>query len=284
MPKISIVLPVYNGENYLEKAIISIIQQSFKDWELIIVNDCSKDGSEKIIEKYVRIDKRIRCITNDINQKLPASLNIGFENANGDYYTWTSHDNVYLENALLKMIEFLEENNRYSLVYCDYSIIDEKDVVKEINRLGNPEYLSIINVVGACFLYTREAAKRAGNYDTSMFLAEDYDYWIRLSQQGQVAHITDLLYLYRDHGESLTNTRKEQVLDMNRKIFIKYFSYYSSNIKNKQILFKFYDGLIGNKIYKKKKLENLLYLIRISIKFPSYLVWIVKKITTSRER
>lgn len=99
MPKISIILPTYNGQQYIGEAIESIIEQTFQDWELIIVDDCSSDNTLDIIRKYEKQDLRIKVIHNDVNKKLPASLNIGFKYAKGMYLTWTSDDNMYLPGA-----------------------------------------------------------------------------------------------------------------------------------------------------------------------------------------
>ena len=87
MPKISIVLPTFNGERYLKSSIHSILSQTFPDWELIIVDDCSTDGTADIIKRYAQSDSRIRVIRNEKNQKLPGSLNIGFSVAKGEYLT-----------------------------------------------------------------------------------------------------------------------------------------------------------------------------------------------------
>ena len=81
---VSIVLPTYNGQKYIKDAIDSVLAQSYQNWELIIVNDCSQDNTLKIINEYAQKDSRIKIINNDVNKKLPASLNIGFEAAKGD--------------------------------------------------------------------------------------------------------------------------------------------------------------------------------------------------------
>ncbi|MCI5760300.1 MAG: glycosyltransferase family 2 protein, partial [Eubacterium sp.] len=94
--KISIVMPVYNGERYLAGAIRSVLEQSYPNFELIIVNDASTDGSLKIAEVFAAKDDRIRVYTNEHNQKLPRSLNIGFSHCEGELYTWTSDDNLLL--------------------------------------------------------------------------------------------------------------------------------------------------------------------------------------------
>ncbi len=119
-PVISIVLPVYNGRKYVKESIASCLNQTFSDFELIIVDDCSQDQTPAIIDELARTDSRIKVIRNERNQKLPASLNIGFKQARGIYHTWTSHDNAYLPAALEEMLEFLQKHSHIDIVYCDY--------------------------------------------------------------------------------------------------------------------------------------------------------------------
>ncbi|NLG52731.1 MAG: glycosyltransferase, partial [Clostridiales bacterium] len=125
MKKISVVLPVYNGEKYLRESIQSVINQTYSNWELIIVDDASTDSSPDIIREFAKTDNRIRFITNPTNQKLPESLNIGFRQASGEYLTWTSDDNLYAGDAFKIMAEALDEEPEYGMVFCDISYIDE---------------------------------------------------------------------------------------------------------------------------------------------------------------
>ena len=94
MPKISIILPSYNRATYLAQTIDSCLAQTLKDFELIIVDDCSVDASIEVAEFYSQQDSRIKVIANKTNQKLPSTLNIGFEKAKGQYFTWISDDNL----------------------------------------------------------------------------------------------------------------------------------------------------------------------------------------------
>ena len=87
IPKISVILPTYNGERWLAESIKSVIDQTEHNWELIIVNDCSKDNTLKIAQSFAERDKRIFVISNEVNKKLPATLNIGFSYAKGKYLT-----------------------------------------------------------------------------------------------------------------------------------------------------------------------------------------------------
>ena len=116
VPKVSIIMPVYNGEKYLEEAIQSILLQTFQDWELWLVNDCSTDSSLKIMEKYAGENDKIQIITNSENYQLPRSLNIGFRHARGTYLTWTSDDNFYQPDAVEVMVRELENHPDCGLV------------------------------------------------------------------------------------------------------------------------------------------------------------------------
>lgn len=210
MPKISVVMPVYNGEKYLREAIDSIIMQEYKDWELILVNDCSTDASLSIMNAYAVNDQRIKVINNEINQKLPKSLNIGFASAKGEYYTWTSDDNRYKPQALQVMLHYLETEKDIGLVYGDMDYIDEEGrKTGAVSREVNDIYYN--NCVGACFLYRSEAAKKVGEYAEEMFLVEDYEYWLRFAKQYSLAHLPVCLYEYRHHGTSLTETKAEGI-------------------------------------------------------------------------
>lgn len=208
---VSIVLPVYNGEKYLESALDSILAQSYKNWELIIVNDCSTDGSAEIMEQYVKKDERIRVIQNNENLKLPRSLNVGFSQAKGVYYTWTSDDNLLKPEMLAVLVDAMKKDSSLGLVYSNYTGIDENGMEMGLYEMKEPEGLFSGNSVGASFLYRARTAKQIGEYDASLFLAEDYDYWMRIFIEAPVKKIPMDLYYYRRHGGSLTETKKESI-------------------------------------------------------------------------
>lgn len=231
--KVSIVLPVYNGAEYLAESIESVIDQTYANWELIIVNDCSTDDSFAIASGYAAKDARIKVFTNPQNLKLPKTLNVGFEHASGVYYTWTSDDNKYKPNALRVMVDNLEKNPEAVMVYANYTIIDSNGNSIELADKPEPKYMFTGNVVGACFLYTAEAAKKVGEYDADLFLAEDYDFWIRLYKVGRILHIEDDLYYYRVHDKSLTETRKMLVDEQTYKVLEKHFQFaYAKSVEN----------------------------------------------------
>ncbi len=247
--KVSIVLPVYNGGVRVGQSIDSILSQTYTNFELILVNDCSTDNTLQIFEKYAKLDNRIIVINNPVNLKLPLSLNIGFENACGDYFSWTSDDNLYKKNAIEKMVTALEKNREFCMVYANYTAIDSAGRSIQDVFLQEPQCMAMGNVIGACFLYTKDIARKVGGYDPSLFLAEDYDYWIRILRTGKILHIPDNLYYYRCHPESLSETKKDIIGKQISKTLEKNFLFLYTSMETPKerhaFLDRFYMGLDG---------------------------------------
>lgn len=230
---ISVVLPVHNGEKYLEQSIRSVLDQTYENLELIIVNDASTDNSLYIAQKLARDDSRVRIITNSENLKLPKSLNKGFESANGEYYTWTSDDNYYNATAIEEMVNYLEENRDTSMVCCDFIKMDEITNKEEICKLNvSPEEMICANCVGPCFLYRKDITNKIGKYNPEKFLVEDYDYWLRMMLEGNISHISEVLYTYRIHESSLTGTRMTEIMNKTSKLIEKYLPLYKEKWKD----------------------------------------------------
>ena len=244
---VSIVLPVYNGEKYLKQSIESVLNQTYENLELIIVNDNSTDSSLDIAKEFERIDSRVKVISNPRNLKLPSSLNNGFKNANGEYYTWTSDDNYYENNAIEEMVNYLESNQDKAMVCCNQTIIDLR---ANNNRLFKPSLsvqdMLINNYVGACFLYRKTAADAIGEYNPKKFLIEDYDYWLRMMLYGNIGHLDKNLYNYRMRSDSLSGTREKEVLIRREKILKEYAPLYRKKFKDIKI-----------KVWKRENKDNL---------------------------
>ena len=267
---VSIILPTYNGEAYIAQSIESILSQTYKKFALIIVNDCSTDHTLEIIQRYKEKDARIRVINNIVNKKLPCSLNIGFSDARGDYYTWTSDDNCYHPDAIEKMVEYLEHHVDVDLVCASFDKIgsngEQLGHAEEID--GNFEELYLGNKVGACFLYKSIVHKKLSGYDENLFLVEDYDFWLRAYRYFKFGFIRDCLYDYRIHDSSLSNKRVNDVLrktyallerelelnvipnESRKKIYAKLIDYYYTQK---------YDSQFRDYMHRMKKVDNTMY-------------------------
>jgi glycosyltransferase involved in cell wall biosynthesis len=205
-PLVSIILPAYNGARYLAEAIESCLGQTYRNWELILVDDCSTDATPAIIAKFVAQDSRIKSIRHERNRKLPEALNTGHAAARGEYLTWTSDDNRLLPTALEELTAYLEQHPSIGLVYADSVLIDEAGRRIREHPSHPASKLAYMNAVGPCFLYRRAVYQSVGSYNPQLFLAEDYDYWLRIYRRFEIARLPRTLYEYRWHGQSLTNT------------------------------------------------------------------------------
>jgi glycosyltransferase involved in cell wall biosynthesis len=199
---ISIILPVYNGEEFLHEAIGSCLNQSIENWELIIVDDCSLDQSIKIAKDYQTRDNRIKIVENKVNKKLPFSLNAGFKLAKGDYITWTSDDNLlkpsFLENLLNRLIQ-----TKSDFIYSNYDIIDKYGNHIKNQTVGITEELLFQNIIGPSFLGKASVFKN-NFYDVDLFRIEDYAFWLSNLPGLKCKSVEESLYKYRVHGSSLT--------------------------------------------------------------------------------
>lgn len=202
--RVSVVLPVYNGEKYLRESIESCLSLTYGDLELIVVDDHSTDATVDIVREYLS-DRRVRVIRNEQTMKLPAALNKGFSQCTGRYLSWTSDDNYYDRMAMARMVSYLEANLDTSFVYSDHWIIDENGVVMGYGSQGPPETLRERCRI-ACFLYKREVYEAIGEYNEALFRIEDYDYWLRVWKRFRMDWIGEPLYFYRRHGSSLTQS------------------------------------------------------------------------------
>lgn len=238
-PSISVILPVYNGEAYLKKSIESIINQTFKDFELIIVDDCSVDNSGRIAQECASLDQRITYLRNEHNLKLPESLNKGFSQAKGDYWTWTSCDNIYLPQAFEKLLESIERNKKVGLVYSSMQIINEDNKIIDFVEAGPSDALIFRNVVGACFLYRSSVASQVGAYDPSLFLCEDYEYWLRIARISSIKLLPICYYQYRKHTKSLSCTHEKEVIKKGIYVQKKYYPFFIKTRKQAALFYAF---------------------------------------------
>lgn len=214
-PIVSVILPVYNGENYIQKAIESILNQSFSEFELIIVNDCSTDSTIEIIDFFSQKDSRIKILNNTSNKKLPASLNIGHKKASGNFITWTSHDNILHVNHLERLIKFIIDGN-FDVIYSDFEIIDENELIVKVIKTCPCENLIFENCIGASFLYKKSVFYELNGYNENLFLIEDYDFWLRASLKFNFFKLNEILYKYRIHSENLKSKIENNDFEKNQ--------------------------------------------------------------------
>jgi glycosyltransferase involved in cell wall biosynthesis len=270
-PLVSIILPTYNGARFIRKSLDSCLQQTYTAFELIIVNDCSSDETPAIIEEYAARDARVKVIHNKANQKLPASLNIGFAAASGRYFTWTSDDNYYAPEAIAEMVAVLERQPETDLVYTDYFEIDDEDRVLGVKTFGDINE-SIVNWkgCGACFLYKAEVHARNKGYEVSAFLIEDYDFFLRASMHSRFYyHKVHNLYYYRQHAASLTGTMASAVNDIQKIVVERQLPKLVQHISKKDEMLYYRKYTVYYAVYKNNTRKIKYYLGKLYAMSPS---------------
>ena len=210
VPLVSIILPTYNRAARLAGALESCLSQTYPRIEVIVVDDGSTDETPDVVARFAGLDARVRAL-HQSNERLPRALNAGFRASRGDYLTWTSDDNRYLPDAIALMAAALDAQPGIGLVYCDYEEVSDSGEVRRVH-LPDPALLPQQNCVGACFLYRRSVYETVGEYDTGLFLAEDYDYWLRINRRFLMRHLPGVCpYRYGSHSDSLTARRQGEV-------------------------------------------------------------------------
>jgi glycosyltransferase involved in cell wall biosynthesis len=191
-------------------AIASCLEQTYQNIEVLVVDDGSTDETPAVVRETARQDSRLQYLRQD-NAKIPAALNTGFRAARGEFLTWTSDDNAYEPNAIEVMAAHLREHPEVGLVYCDCQIMDGQGEFVRMGARKPPSTIEKKNCVGACFMYRRSVAEAVGEYDREAFLAEDYDYWLRISKVAPLAHLAGIApYRFRVHERSLSSLRSAE--------------------------------------------------------------------------
>ena len=210
-PRVSMVMPVHNGARWLAEAIESVLAQDFGDFELILVDDASRDASPAIMADAAARDPRVRLLHLDTNVGLPAALNHGFAAARGELHSWTSDDNLLRPQMLARLVAELDAQPGVDIVHADFMLIDDAGEEIGLSRVGPVERLLFGYYVGACFLDRAQVTETLGGYDAGLFGVEDYDFWLRAARYFTFATLHEDLYLYRKHGGSLTSRRAAHI-------------------------------------------------------------------------
>lgn len=221
MIKLSVIMPVFNAEKYLREAIDSIVNQSFSDWELIVINDGSVDSGEKIIESYT--DTRIRYYKNEQNIGLIATLNKGIDLCRGEYIARMDADDVSEKDRFKTQIDYLEHNKGYAFCGSDAKIIDENNVeTGKILNLRANDYLQINLLFSVPFIHpsvmVRSEILKNNFFDADYKHAEDYDLWCRIADKHKVANVGSYLLKYRWHNSNVSVVNSEEQEQIKNKI------------------------------------------------------------------
>lgn len=212
MKKVSIIIPVYNGSNYLKKAIESAINQTYKNIEILIINDGSTDNgkTEKIAKSY---GNKIKYYKKN-NGGVASALNYGIKKSTGDYISWLSHDDLYESNKIEEEMDLIEKmENKNSIIFSDYEYIDENDKILENINISEKivsvdKYFVFYKrlISGISLLIPKSKLIECGLFDTEKKYTQDYDMWYRLIQTTDFYYLNKNLVKVRLHSQQSSNT------------------------------------------------------------------------------
>jgi len=216
-PTISVIMPVYNGERFLQQAIDSILSQTFADFEFIIINDGSTDSTKQILEKTN--DKRIIIIDNENNFGMVKSLNRGIQKARGKYIARMDADDISLPDRFQMQFDFLEKNKNVGVCGTFMKVMDKDGKVQysdwpySFNSKENYIHFLFNCPLAHPSIMGKRELFLENPYEFS-FPVEDYELWERLSHKTVLVNIEKVLLLYRVHGENGSIKRKNETKNL----------------------------------------------------------------------
>jgi len=213
MPKVSVVMPVYNRASHVGYAIQSILDQTVDDWELLLINDASTDGTHEVIQGYAHHDPRIRVINLDTNQGVARARNAGQELACGEYIAVLDSDDVAHPTRLAKQVEYLNHHHQVVLVGSGTQYVGSQTHVHYPPATNHAAQIQLLK--GNCYVHSslmlrhdtlkKHAICYYSDYDT----AEDYRLITQMAQVGQLAMVPDILVTYLTHDNQLSVSHSE---------------------------------------------------------------------------
>lgn len=208
--KISVLMSVYNGEKHIREAIESILNQTYRNFDFIILDDASTDTTPQIIQSMAHQDDRIKILKNRRKLGLTKSLNKGLALAEGKYLARMDADDISLPDRFVNQVDFLDTNPEIGVGGTAYRVIDEEGKVGQIHHpLTAPIILRWSSyfknpLVHSTVVMRREILKNEEGYDERFKTAQDYDLWQRLGGKTRLANLPDVLLYLRKHDENIT--------------------------------------------------------------------------------
>jgi len=205
IPQVTIITPSYNQAPFIEKTILSVLQQTYPNLEYIIVDGASTDGTRDIIRKY---EHQIDFWISEPDQGQTDAINKGFARANGSILAWINSDDTYEPNAVAEAVEYLQAHQEVGLVYGDANFIDkdnrvigqfnaQQTTLKRLQRGG-------VYIPQQSAFFRAELWRQVGPLDPTFYFAMDYDLWVRLARITEIKYLPKLWANFRLHGGAKT--------------------------------------------------------------------------------
>jgi len=221
-PKVSVVMPVYNREKYINDAVVSILTQTFADFEFIIIDDGSTDSTVEILESYH--DKRIRLVKKCENRGNYTARNEGMKMAVGKYICVMDSDDVALPNRIQKQFDFMEANTTFGLCGSFARVLNSDEIISAPEDYAEIKVWSMSNIMfrhPTVFIRKEFLTKYNLKYDNSYRYADDYDFLVKAAHIFPVTNIQEVLIQYRRHPEQISSAHKSGQFEVVGKVILK---------------------------------------------------------------
>ncbi|MCO5388067.1 glycosyltransferase [Desulfosporosinus sp.] len=212
-PKVSVVIPTYNHARYLPYALDSVINQSYANLEVIVIDDGSTDGTSEVVKPY---RSKINYIYK-ANGGTPSALNLGLSVATGKYICWLSADDALIEDKVSKQVGLMESDQGLGFSYTSFVVIDANGTKQyDVNSAYYPDKQEMVTklregcfINGSSVMMNSSALKIVGNFDENLPQAHDYDLWFRFLRHYSCGFQAEPLLAYRWHGENMSQNPNE---------------------------------------------------------------------------
>ncbi|NQT04137.1 MAG: glycosyltransferase [Planctomycetes bacterium] len=220
-PLVSVVIPTYNRENLVGRAIKSVLSQTFEDFELIVVDDASLDNTEEVIKRFQ--DSRIKYVQHQKNMGAPATRNTGIRMAKGAYIGLLDDDDEWLPTKLDKQVNrFKESSGRTGVVYSGFEVRDQNGRIVQTTfpALRGNLYMRLLkrNMIGGSSMIKSECFEKVGLFDRSLKSCQDWDMWLRISEYYEFDFVPEILSTIHLHGDQISSKYSSMIPGRTRMI------------------------------------------------------------------
>lgn len=261
-PKVSVIIPCYNGERFIKNTLESVLMQTYDNFEILFVDDGSTDKTKEVISSFS--DSRLKYFYQN-NKGVSEARNYGIKLSSGEYIALLDTDDLWDAEKLESQVRRITEDKSSFFVYSNYCIIDENNAVTEEVKLGKvtDALRSLLlkgNVIGppSGVLVKREIFRKAGGFDPCLSVAADWDMWIRIASKYPLTHLEEVLFKYRRHSNNMHLNLTAMEHDVG-KIFDKFFRSLCAgdalNKIRKKAIFNLYMVIVKS-YFKKKEFNN----------------------------
>lgn len=257
---VSIIIPTYNRKDSILNSIRSVLNQTYLELEVIVVDDCSTDGTDKVVETIK--DERVKYVKCDKNRGVATARNVGIENAGGEFIAFNDSDDIWRENKLELQMEELERHPEYGMVYCAFSRKKDQKFLYQIPRSSLPveklrgqifNFLLTLNVIGTpAMLIRREVFEEVGNFSDHLRILDDYEFVLRVANKYQIGYINEILVDTYELEDSINMLSEKSVLQ-NIETYLSICKYWSDLGVSKEKLKGLYSYVLNNLKYIDKK-------------------------------